>query len=303
MRAAVFLLGAYAACALLFAACSRTALRVPREAAKDDGGAGGSGGQGGDGGGGGAGGSGGEGGAPIDAGIDAPSDREFPPIPEEVFAASGTTLYRLTVDSWVLAKVGTLDGCVGPVVDIAIDRTSRMFATTTNGIYRVDPGTAVCTLISQGIYPNSLCTVPAGTVDPSEEALVGFVDDDYVRIDRETGEITSIGNLGPFGFISSGDMAVLPGGRAFLSVKQGGCSDCLVEIDPTTGVMLNLVGPIGYSNVFGLASQKGEGIGFGAAGEVFHIDLTTGEGKPIAVSNEPFGLEYFGAASKPEDPD
>jgi len=37
-------------------------------------------------------------------------------------------------------------------------------------------------LIADGDYPTSLSFVPAGTVDPDEEALVGFVDEQYIRI-------------------------------------------------------------------------------------------------------------------------
>ncbi len=68
-----------------------------------------------------------------------------------------------------------------------------MYATSDQGVYKVDRMTAVCTLLaSGGAYPNSLSFVPAGTLDPSVEALVGYSGSTYVRIDTTSGAMTSV---------------------------------------------------------------------------------------------------------------
>src|SRR5215472_567374 len=101
----------------------------------------------------------------------------------EVFAESLDTLFKLDPTTKAVTVVGMFQGC-SQVVDIALDKDSNMYATTIDGFYKVDRTSAACTLIQMGSgYPNSLSFVPAGTLDPNVEALVGYVNDQYVRID------------------------------------------------------------------------------------------------------------------------
>ncbi len=271
----------------------------PRDSASSAGGAG----DGGDGGGG-AGGAptGGAGGTEIDAGQDgAGGVGGFPPILEEVYAHSGQALYRLDVDTYAMSLVGAFDGCGSAVLDIALDKAGQMYGAMGSGLARIDPLTAKCTLIGGGSYPNSLVVVPAGTVDPDKEALVGFLEAQYVRIDEATGALEVLGKLGKNGYASSGDMVVLPGGQAFLTVNGNGCGDCLVRVDPKTGELLEFVAKLDYGDVFGLASSKGDGFGFTSAGEAFRIDLPSGKTTPITLTGMPPGGGFFGAASRPAD--
>src|SRR5262249_37668728 len=125
---------------------------------------------------------------------------------------SGAALFLLDPVAHTFGVVGNFKGC-DKVVDLAVDRTGRIFATTPNGLFRVDAGDATCTPIGgAGTYPNSLSFVPAGTLDPEADALVGFLDAQYVRIDETTGAVTPIGGIGG-GYVSSGDLVALPDGR------------------------------------------------------------------------------------------
>lgn len=94
-------------------------------------------------------------------------------------------------------------------------------ATSFSAFYSLDLATAKCTQIAQGDFPNSLSFVPKGTVDPSSEALVGYVGSTYVRIDPKTGATTNIGSLSG-GYRSSGDVVSVKGGGNFLTAIKPG---------------------------------------------------------------------------------
>jgi hypothetical protein len=165
-----------------------------------------------------------EAGAPASTGpasndhIDGNDDAGKPsaPLVSEVYGNSGTELYRLDPNTKAVTDIGSFDGCTG-VVDIALDEDSNLFGTTSKGLYKIDRNTAKCTSIASGEYPNSLSFVPKGTVDGNVEALVGYNEDVYVRIDPSTGKVSPIGSLGQ-GYTSSGDIVSVKGGGTYLTV-------------------------------------------------------------------------------------
>ncbi|MEX1367849.1 MAG: hypothetical protein AB1Z98_32270 [Nannocystaceae bacterium] len=224
----------------------------------------------------------------------------------EVFGHSGDVLYRLDPETNDVTEVGPFVGCnPGSVIDIALDADSNMYGTGFNRLWSIDRITAECTEIAQGSYPTSLSFVPAGTVDPIEEALVGFDDADYIRIDTTTGQITTLGTL-PGGLISSGDMVSVMDGGSYLTVRGPGCdvTDCLIEIDPVDGTALTNFGLLPYDQVFGLAFWAGRAYGFAREGVLFEIEffgnsVTT---TPIPIPVAPPGLEFFGAGSTTSAP-
>ena len=176
--------------AALFAACSATS-QSPRPGAS-----GGSGGTAGTGTGGASAGSGGQ--PPLDgstldvnnggAGAGAPVG--------EVYGHSNTTLYKLEPYSKTVSIVGTFD-CLGNAAalgggmwDIAIDKDGHMVGSMNNGLgagamVTIDKTTAHCTVFKAGSYPNSLTYLPAGTLLPNSEALVGYNRDAYVQISTQ----------------------------------------------------------------------------------------------------------------------
>ena len=223
-------------------------------------------------------------------------DASSPSGPAEVFAESSSTLYKLNPDTKSVTVVGDFSGC-SSVIDIAVDKDGKMFGTTFDGLYAIDRTTAKCTPIASGSYPNSLSLVPKGTVDPNDEALVGYVDSTYVRIDKVTGEITNIGSLGNNGYISSGDIVSVIGGGTYLTVKGNNCGDCLVQVNPATGSITKMLGPLGHGSVFGLAYWGGVAFGFDDTGELFAIDLASLQTTNISTPGAPNDLSFWGAGS------
>jgi hypothetical protein len=250
-----------------------------------------------------------------ETGSDAPtfgSDGDFDALTTgqvaEVFGESASTLYKLDPVTKAVTVVGQFQGC-DDVIDIALDKDSNMYGTTYDGVYVIDRTTAVCTLIASGTnYPNSLSFVPAGTVDPTEEALVGYQGDQYVRIDTTTGALSNIGTTIGMGFSSSGDIVSVKASGSnptYLTVKGPGCAtDCLLQVDPSTGAFLKNWGPTGYSNVFGLAFWAGTVYGFDDGGDLFQIGFS-GQAlqvQAIPIPTAPPMLSFFGAGSTTSAP-
>jgi len=204
-------------------------------------------------------------------------------------------LYRLDPITKKVTKVGNFGGCA-EVIDIALDKNGVMFGTGFTQLYKINKSTAACTLVANGSYPNSLSFVPAGTVDPVNEALVGYVGGAYVRINTTTGAVTTIGNLGS-GYASSGDLVSLIGGSSYLTVTGNGCGDCLVEINPKTGALVAKIGALNHSSVFGLAYWAGTAYGFDGSGKLFEINVQTAATINIAIPNAPANLVFYGAGS------
>ena len=220
----------------------------------------------------------------------------------EVFGHSAGELYKLDPITKQVTSVGPFQGC-SSVIDIAIDKDGDIFGTTFSGLYSIDKLTAGCTQISTGSYPNSLSFVPVGTVDASAEALVGYNGGTYVRIDTVSGAVSTIGSIGG-GLSSSGDIVSVIGGGTYLTVTGPGCGDCLIRVDPTTGSLQQNYGPIGYSQVFGLAFWGGAAFGFTNAGQLFQIDFNgnTVSTQAIAIPSAPPGLSFWGAGSSTKAP-
>ena len=223
-------------------------------------------------------------------------DGGAPPVDAEVYAHSPDTLYRLDPITKKMTTVGVFAGC-STVIDIALDKNGVMFGTGFGELYKIDKSNAACTLVSSGSYPNSLSFVPAGTVDPVNEALVGYNGTQYVRIDTTTGNQTPIGSLGNAGYASSGDMVSLIGGASYLTVNGNGCGDCLVEVNPTTGALVTLIGNLNHSSVYGLAYWAGIAYGFDGSGKLFQIDVQTAATIDIPIPNAPAFLVFYGAGS------
>lgn len=265
--------------------------------AAGEGGAGGSAGQAGAAGQGGAAGEAGSGG---EGGFNFPTDGGMPDpqTPGEVFGHSAGTLYKLEPYSKQVTVIGNFQGC-STVIDLAIDKDSNIIATTFGGLYWIDKTNAKCTLIANGSYPNSLSFVPAGTLDPNNDVLVGYQGSTYVRISTTSGQVQQIGNIGS-GFSSSGDIVSVKGGGTYLTVNGNGCGDCLIEVDPKTGALVKNWGPTGYGSVFGIAFWAGSVYGFTDYGQLFEMTFVNGQlvvSGEIPIPNAPGNLSFWGAGS------
>lgn len=231
--------------------------------------------------------------------IDAAPDTGTPLPPPLIYAHSATNLYRY--DGTTLTNVGAIAGIGTEVaIDLAVDRNGQGYLTTFDGLYRIDLATGATTRIKAGVYSNSLSFVPVGTLDPNEEVLVTYEGATYRRIDTNTGNLTTLGQLGG-GFESSGDIVSVAGGGTFVTVTPASCAtnciDSLVRINPQTGAMLRDYGTVGVMDVYGLAYWAGAFYGFTGSGAAFTL---TWNGTQMVRANvalaNPTGI-WNGAAS------
>jgi hypothetical protein len=254
-----------------------------------------------------------DGGAGTDGTIALDAFEESTVVEGEVYAHSADTLYKLEPISKtvsVVAKFSCVDfdtsGGNG-MWDIALDKVGNMFGTLQSGfssgaVVQINKATAECTILSQGTsFPNSLTFVPAGTVDPNEEVLVGYNVDEYLRIDKQTGAKQTIGGLNPNSlnktFESSGDIVSIIGDKTYLTAKDTNSfgNDLILEVDPVNGKALKVIGDTGFSDIWGLGYWGGIAYGFNSPGKLIQIDLTTGKGTNIPIANIPGKLSFYGA--------
>ena len=273
-------------------------------------------------------------------------DGADPPLPDggkppgRIYAHTNNTLYRYDPLANTLVKVGVFD-CVpqdgvGPlglsktndaVIDLALDRTGNMYATTYWRFLKVDATSGSCQVIREdtqaNMYPNSLSFVPLGTVDPTQEALVGYAFDNlddapiYTRLNLTTGEMTDFENLNPtppLGGVEygiSGDFISLvrTGGKTYAAVKQvtgdaGAGNDLLAEIDPSTGTLVKIIGDTGQKGFYGVGFWAGKAYGFTSSGNIYEIDITNGATKVILEAKDEDGnpIVWYGAGVTTDSP-
>jgi hypothetical protein len=244
------------------------------------------------------------------------------PATGQVYANTTDTLYLYEPFSRKLTVIGKFS-CLQPgeaVIDIALDRTNEMYATTFGRFLHVVPTTAACTEVGTAPadmnYPNSLSFVPVGTVSASVETLVGYASptgvdgENYVSIDVATGKMTSVGNLNGSGPIdgqwwaSSGDLISLlrDGNKTYLTVHPQGdagltATDSLAEIDPTTGLLKRIIGDTKQAHIYGLGYWAGKAYGFSDDGRATEIDVNTGVGTVLLTLDDDAGapMPWYGA--------
>ena len=172
-------------------------------------------------------------------------------------------------------NLGTVDVATGTVnvignmgstmTDIAFDPSGNLYGITFNRLYSINKTNAVSSLIGNlGISSNSLVFDSSGTLYTANSSLY--------TVNVLTGATTLVGNGGdPYN--SSGDLAFI-GGELFLSSFPG---DNLMKLNLSTGAG-TLVGGIGFSAVYGLATDNNIDL-YGLSGtSVLNINITTGVG-------------------------
>ena len=266
-----------------------------------------------------------------------PEDEAGNPLPEastgpgRVYSNTKDTLYLYEPTAGTLNVIGKFtfdaaDTLGGDIIDIAVDRTGNMFGTTFTEFFSIDTTTAKCTWISDkqtaADYPNALSFVPAGTADPSKEALVGYATSlgdnvavTYVQIDTATGAVTTKGNMNASTtgaqYRSSGDIVsiIADSNRTYVTVKlQGdagvGGTDLLAEVDPTNGHVKKIIGDTKQNEIFGLGYWAGKGYGFSSGGKVLRIDMATGSSTVLQTVMNDAGtvLPWYGAGVTTQAP-
>lgn len=107
-----------------------------------------------------------------------PKDALAPRVaePGTVYAQTASTLYGLTVATETIVEKGVfkLDP-PGSVTDIAIDRYGVLYAITFDDLHICDPISVECWFVGDlTSSSNGLTFVPAGTIMPTQDALVGI---------------------------------------------------------------------------------------------------------------------------------
>jgi hypothetical protein len=166
-----------------------------------------------------------------------------------------------TGDATVIGNMGVV------MTDIAFDPTGNLYGISFNNLYSINRTTAASTLIgSLGLNgANALVFATDGTL-----YAASFNTTNLYTVNTSTGLATSLGSMG---FNSAGDLA-FNAGDFFLSST----TSQLIRIDLGNLAASAAVGPIGFSNVFGLATAD-NGITYGVSGtQIFSVNTTTGAG-------------------------
>lgn len=261
-----------------------------------------------------------------------PGDLEGGTANGRIYAHTPSALYLFEPVSKQLTKIGDFD-CLGglQMIDIALDRAGLMYGTSFHKFFSIDPTNAKCTLIKETadteFYPNSLSFVPAGTIDPTKEVLVGYIEstfnmktykDTYVRIDTTNGNITRIGQEGdlnpPAGiggkyYDVAGDLIALinDNNKAYVILEDDKYTDAgaasttnhLAEIDPKTGTIAKIIGPISQLKTYGFAYWAGKGYGFSDDGRITEINMATGASTTVTTLE---GGVWYGAGVTTDSP-
>lgn len=231
-----------------------------------------------------------------DAKLPDPPDTSLPPAPDggpsgTIYVQTGLSLQVYNPYAKTLKNIGKY-ACLPAsdlVFDIAVDRDNNVYAVTAEDRFlKVDPLSGACTVIRQGgglDYPILIAFVPRGTLDPANDALVGFDGDLYLRIDLQTGVVTTVGELNPpeagNPYAAIGDLVFAGPNGMFLTATPDfdagapNAGDTFIRFDPKTGRRLSIVGTTGgYKNLYGLGYWGGSIFAFTTPGEILKVSPT-----------------------------
>ncbi len=221
--------------------------------------------------------------------------------------ASSTTLWicddhgnlgTLDIANYAVTMIGLmkdLNGVVIIITDIALDPSTGILygisTTPVRGLYSIDKTTAIATFIGTSNITNPITS----SLEFDSNGKLFTADSFLYSVNPNTGSATKIGN-GSAAYDSSGDLAFF-GNQLYLTSFNSGSTDNLVKLDVSTGKG-TIVGPIGFPNVYGMASNDNV-IFYGVSGtKLLRIDIKTGVGTVLkdfggqGLTNG-FGLAFF----------
>ena len=247
----------------------------------------------------------------------------------EIFVHDQTALYRFDPIASQITFVGLFD-CVladpsgsadSGMHDIALDKDGVMYGVAKMGgqspgsfqdhvIVAIDRTTGHCTkeivvpkYVADPVSPvevRGLSFVPAGTIEPDEEVLVGLdISSAYLRVDLASKTVTLQGNLngdGPQVWWTKGaDVVSIIGDKTYVTAKNGESTDRVALMDPVTGAITQGLAPTSLVTIGGMAYWGGTLYAFTVEGNAYSIDPATGEPTPITIGGAPPGIQYHGA--------
>ena len=204
-------------------------------------------------------------------------------------SASASSIYVSTQNAnlYTVTTSGTstLVGSTGiPLCDIGVFNGAIYGTDCASSFYSVNPSTGALSRIgSTGVSDvNALTFSPSGT-------LYGAVGNQLFTLNITTGAASVVGSGSYNAF---GDLAFSSSGTLYLTSAAGtGSLASLYSVNASNGAG-SMIGPIGFSDIYGLAFANGILYGFDLAGDILNINTTTGAGTRIAND----GLAFYGAA-------
>ncbi len=237
---------------------------------------------------------------PEDTGSDALSGDAKPPALGlgAIFAHSSTELYKL--DKNIFTKIGTFsfDKNFGEVTDIALDDGGALYAVSFNDVFSCDKTSAKCLWLATLPQSfNGLTFVGKDTAKTGVPALIGIANSGDWNLIEVAGGKAKVSKLGSYGgYSSSGDAFSVDGIGTYATVKAGMFgSDKLVQVDPSTGAVLKVVGDTGVSDLWGVAWSGGVLYGFASNGGVYSLDMANGKASTVPGLVIPSGISWWGA--------
>lgn len=218
----------------------------------------------------------------------------------QLYAESPDELYRLDLTTKSFAKVGkfTFNKNPGEVTDIALDQDGSLYAITNDDLFTCTVEGAKCSWLAAlpSIF-NGLTFVPKGTVNPTEDTLIGISQDGAWTQITFAGSKVTLKKLGTYanGWLSSGDAFSVDGIGTYATLKGKGTSDSLASIDPKTGKILKVIGETGAKGLYGLAWWNGVFYAFSSDSNVYTLDVSTGKASVIKGIQAPAGIKWWGA--------
>lgn len=221
------------------------------------------------------------------------------------YVSTESTLYSFAPLSRTWKVLADLSSTCPYAYELAVDSNGTLYGASNSlrTIYRFD-ATFHC---SEVPGPNlgdpwgwTLSFVPKATFGTAADSIVGYTYRDYYRVLPNGGTILVTSNALDPQMAPSGDVVSM-GDRAFVSIAgsaQCTTADCLVEIDPKTGLIVKNWGNFPGGGVWALAHSGGKIYGFRSTGEVYEVTLAT----PLVVTTLPGpapGIVFSGAGSAP----
>jgi hypothetical protein len=204
------------------------------------------------------------------------------------YAHAGTELYEIDP----FAKEATKLGSDLPYLqDIDTHPDGTLFGVNEDGIHRFDPWADAWVL--QGGFGSVTINDPNGlSIDSTGTAFITAQDKMY-QAELMSGRATLLGRTG--NFYSSGDCVVNKRDTLFMTSKEEGQSDKLVQVSRETGQGTAL-GEVGFEKVFALTAAWGKLYGLTSNGELIEINQQDGNATLVHTFN---GISFWGAASTP----
>ncbi|HEU5056129.1 MAG TPA: hypothetical protein VFU21_06375 [Kofleriaceae bacterium] len=216
--------------------------------------------------------------------------------PTSMFVHSDTTLYAVDDQNFDLIHIGEFGlGDEDLITDLAVTPDGSVYAISSDNVFELAADTGEATLSTEfdGGFNVGMTFLDSG------ELLVAEKDGTVRSVDPDSGDVMMIGEFGG-GYGTAGDLVAVSDGTMFAIAEEiggeEGDSNVLVTIDPASGELDQVIGPLGFADVFGCAYARGHVYAFTKGGDIIEVDRMTGAGTLKRSYPE---LTFWGAGVSP----